>query len=954
MAELGLDRFPAFVEEVTGFTPFPWQRRLMATVLETGWPAVLDLPTGTGKTTALLIALYALAVAPERSARRIALVVDRRIIVDQVSDFAHRLKLALDDPDNPTCHDVAARLRELCTDPHASPVRLVHLRGGIPRDDTWLGTPDRPTLIASTVDQVGSRLLFRGYGVSESMRPVHAGVLARDTLYLLDEVHLATAFQQTLHHLEHTYRSGAEGSGTGRPFRVVAMSATPRPQPEDAPEAFHLHDEDYADPELAKRLGAPRPATLELVKTKQGNDPTTTAINRQRVADAAIRRVHEAIDGGARAVGVVLNRIDTARRIARLLDDHAPDLEVVLVTGRMRPFDKRDVQAALTRLAGTRSERPPGSPPAVIVATSCIEAGADLDFDALVTEVASLDALRQRFGRLNRLGNHPHARAWVLGRKDQLGSRSSPDPIYGDALRHTWDHLTTIAEDDAIDFGLTAFPSVDPERLVELLPPAVDAPVLFPSYLDMWSETRPAPHPDPDVSLWLHGKDRPPDRDVHVVFRADLQPVPPAPAPTHHELEHARARARAQVMEALEFLPPVAQEAVAVPLWELKQWRADHEGLWRWSADGAEWVKPSSLRPGDTVIVPTMGGGLSKATWDPTSTEPVTDIAELATLEAKRIAKLRIDPDTLPASIRSDVPTPPGDDDDPEAFERARTRCHEWLDGLADRLDASDAPWRPLVEALPRARAERDLVVARSGRGAPIWRVMSASRARAFEATTEDEVSVFTGAPVSLADHLADVEAWAAAFARTAGLAPDLAHDVALAGLLHDIGKADPRFQALLHGGDPIAAAGGAQLAKSVPLHDLAARRRATERSGWPAGLRHELLSLALLDASPELRAEARDLDLVRHLVASHHGWCRPWVPVVDDPHPVSIRVELAGTTLEVNSAAVDDALGIECASRFRRLCRRLGHHGVAYLEALLRLGDHRASATPRVHPPSP
>ena len=186
-ATLSADDFAAFVREVTGHDPFPWQRRLLRTVLDDGWPDLLDLPTGTGKTTAILVALFALALHPQRFPRRIALVVDRRIIVDQVDGYARRIRTALDDDARPTGRRVAQHLRALASAPDVDPVRVVHLRGGILRDDAWLGTPDQPTILASTVDQVGSRLLFRGYGVSESMRPVHAGVLARDTLYLLDE-----------------------------------------------------------------------------------------------------------------------------------------------------------------------------------------------------------------------------------------------------------------------------------------------------------------------------------------------------------------------------------------------------------------------------------------------------------------------------------------------------------------------------------------------------------------------------------------------------------------------------------------------------------------------------------------------------------------------------------------------------------------------------------------------
>ena len=94
--------FGEFLEAVHGHRPFRWQTDLAEQVVTTGtWPTALDVPTGMGKTVALDVAVFALAVQsalpPEQrtAPTRTFLVVDRRVIVDQAHERAQRIATAL-------------------------------------------------------------------------------------------------------------------------------------------------------------------------------------------------------------------------------------------------------------------------------------------------------------------------------------------------------------------------------------------------------------------------------------------------------------------------------------------------------------------------------------------------------------------------------------------------------------------------------------------------------------------------------------------------------------------------------------------------------------------------------------------------------------------------------------------------------------------------------------------
>jgi CRISPR-associated endonuclease/helicase Cas3 len=195
-----------------------------------------------------------------------------------------------------------------------------------------------------------------------------------------------------------------------------------------------------------------------------------------------------------------------------------------------------------------------------------------------------------------------------------------------------------------------------------------------------------------------------------------------------------------------------------------------------------------------------------------------------------------------------------------------------------------------------------------------------------------------------LTAHLDGVGKLSGRFAAACSLSEKLCKTIETAGRCHDFGKADPRFQAWLRGGNPWVR--GPLLAKSeiMPLGRKESEV-ARKRAGYPAGGRHELLSVRLMESSTNVLPEQEGLrDLMLHLVESHHGFCRPFAPVVEDQTPVGVALALEGNRYSANSATGMEMIDSGVAERFWRLTRRFGWWGLAWLEAIMRLADHRRS----------
>ncbi len=503
-----IEQFDDYFEALWNVSPFPWQSRLAKLVFKQGWPECIDLPTASGKTACMDIAVFVLACQAghptnQRTVgRRIYFTVNRRIIVDEAFDRARSLAQNLLDAKDGILREVADALRQISGEKHAPPLDIAQLRGGIFRDRAWARSITQPIVVCTTADQLGSRLLFRGYGVSPSMQPVHAALTACDSLILLDEAHVTRAFSQTLGLLSR-YR---QLDKAGPPLQFVQMTATPV----HVNDRFQLDENDHLHPIIKARQEALKPAALVKLDKKKP------------INEEIVKRAFEALSDTRRAVGIIVNRVQTARDIeamirTRLFKDEKA-AEVHLVIGRMRPIDRDDLQEKLRSLVGP--DRPEVlDTPAFVVATQCLEVGADYDFDVLITECASVDALRQRFGRLNRKGRPIEAAAAIVTNDESI---KGGDPIYGDAIKHTWEWLTENKR-TSIDFGIAAFKTlwdtIDDAKRQAMLSPAPDAAVLLPAHLDALCQTSPRPVPSPDVGFFIHG----PMRDmaeVNVCWRA--------------------------------------------------------------------------------------------------------------------------------------------------------------------------------------------------------------------------------------------------------------------------------------------------------------------------------------------------------------------------------------------------------------------------------------------------
>lgn len=514
--------YEEFFERATGCRPYDYQSQLVA-----GLPSVLDVPTGSGKTYAVVVAwLYerrVLGSAP----RRLVYALPMRGLVEQTADVARAVRNRL-----------GLTAEEL-------PVHIL-MGGEAPTD--WRERPERDQILVGTIDMLLSRALARGYGESRFQWPVSFGLLNGDCRWVFDEVQLMGPARATSAQLD-----GLRAKlGVARPCESLWASATVDRA------ALETIDRPEVGPVLALSK-ADRAGLLErrLEATKRVMRADVSVGGESERADAIATTVLESHRPASRSI-VVLNTVQRAQAVARVLwrrTEKGGGPRVVLLHSRFRPGDRE------ARMFEALAPADEGSG-VVVVATQVIEAGVDISSRLLATETAPFSSIVQRLGRCNREGEYDEATVLWL---DTGSGRTGVDPKL--ALPYPSEDLESAHE--ALERLVGA--SASPAALAGLTVPETREPAVTlrrRDVVDLFDTSPDLSGLDVDVSPFIREPD---ERAVSVFFRdvgADVASgvhVADQPKPTRDELVDApvgdvRAR-RAWTWDHVDgrWIPPAAR-----------------------------------------------------------------------------------------------------------------------------------------------------------------------------------------------------------------------------------------------------------------------------------------------------------------------------------------------------------------------------------------------------------
>ncbi|MCC7209682.1 MAG: CRISPR-associated helicase Cas3' [Anaerolineae bacterium] len=371
--------------ERIGPAPFAHQPRCAALA---GRPALLVAPTGSGKTEAALL------WAAQAPAARLLYLLPYRASMDAMQ---RRLENVAPAEDVGLQHGRALQslYRRLLDEHHAPPdaARDATERLNVARLHAY------PIRVTSPYQLLRAAYQFKGF--EATLADMHAALLIVDEIHAYDPARLAMIVE-TLGFLRRHIT-----------IRPLIMTATLPPLVQAAlcealPELHMLRASARTFADFRRHVVRLRPGDLA--------DDLDAIVAARRTGQAVL---------------VTVNTVRRARAIGGALN--ALGIETHVLHSRFSARDRWDHERELLRLFGVGAHPTEASQPRpIVVATQVIEVSLDLSFDTLFSDPAPLEALVQRFGRVNRKPN-PAALAPVHV-YDQPTGRADRRPVYDPAL----------------------------------------------------------------------------------------------------------------------------------------------------------------------------------------------------------------------------------------------------------------------------------------------------------------------------------------------------------------------------------------------------------------------------------------------------------------------------------------------------------------------------------------
>lgn len=578
--------FSAISEQ--GFDAYEWQKKLGEKVACGN--RIIRIPTGFGKTLGVLAAWLWHRVCNNEDGwpRRLVWCLPMRVLVEQTE---HEVRAALD------------RLGLLWSGPghHHGKVGVHRLMGGVAAEQ-WHVYPECDAVLIGTQDMLLSRAINRGYASHRARWPMEFGLLNQDALWVMDEVQLMDVGLATSGQLQ-AFRDEDQSEGRSlRPCFTWWMSATlQKSWLKKSPDTTGLvadlsQNQHFIAP--AERKGHLWDQVSKPLEVKQYSNTRALA--------ADVSQKHR--DGGCGREGptlVILNTVKRALEVWTVLRrDKAltsTSADIRLAHSRFRPIERRNWREQFLNremcVSGTNR---------IIVSTQVVEAGVDISASLLVTELAPWPSMVQRLGRVARWGGS--GQIIVADFQHVTDAKAAP---------------YSLAELEASREACAALPDAGPlhlesyedqhkaKALLDRLYPYEPKHLLLRHELDELFDTSPdLSGADIDISRFIRSGD---ERDVQVFWRKVSDDAPSLS------------------------IRPEQNELCSVPFLQAREWlcKSGSNDLkpgvraWVWDWLERRWcgIKRRELYPGQVVLVESgVGGYRGDAGWDPKSDVPVEPV----------------------------------------------------------------------------------------------------------------------------------------------------------------------------------------------------------------------------------------------------------------------------------------------------------------------------------------